>query len=390
MGLPIVWVRPAIAQTGGVPSRPVLTNFARLPDHAFQFHLAGEPDRTFSVQISMNLAEWVTLFFTNAPTGLVDFIDSQPAFERRFYRGKAFFPNPVAYTNYHGWSNSIVLNNGIVEALIVPTIGRIMQFRFIGEEGPFWENRSLDGQNPDPESGTWKNFGGDKTWPAPQSDWPNFAGRGWPPPKAFDSMSVTAGVATGVVTLTSPVDPGYGIRTRRRIELHPEEPVMRVTTTYEKISGATNRVSVWVITQLNDPSRVFIPAAQSSLFPQGYILQSDSPPSGLIVTNGLISLTRDRVTGHKIGSDAGTLLWVGQSVSLRIDSPRVEGEDYADNGSSAEVYTNPNPEAYVELELLGPLQILKAGEQIERTSSFTLVHRTEATAEAEARKILGR
>ena len=108
------------------------------------------------------------------------------------------------------------------------------------------------------------------------------------------------------------------------------------------------------------------------------------------MTNGLISLTRDTVTGHKIGSDAGTLLWVGQSVSLRIDSPRVEGEDYPDNGSSGEVYTNPNPEAYVELEFLGPLQMLKAGEQIERTSSFTLVRRTEATAEAEARKILGR
>src|SRR2546427_667400 len=98
--LSIVWSRPASAQTGGPVSRPVLTNFARLPNDGFRFHLAGEPDRTFSVQTSMNLTEWTTVFFTNSPDGIVDFSDSQADRERRFYRAKAFFPNPVVYTNY--------------------------------------------------------------------------------------------------------------------------------------------------------------------------------------------------------------------------------------------------------------------------------------------------
>src|SRR6266536_3501346 len=84
-------------------------------------------------------------------------------------------PGPVGFiihTNYHGWSNSILVSNGRVEAMIVPAIGRVMQFRFAGEEdGPFWENRVLDGRKPEPESKEWGNFGGDKTWPAPQADW---------------------------------------------------------------------------------------------------------------------------------------------------------------------------------------------------------------------------
>src|SRR5436853_5292704 len=97
----------------------------------------------------------------------------------------------VKRANYHQWPDSLILSNGRVEAVIVPAIGRVMQFRFAGEEdGPFWENRALDGIKPEPESKEWGNFGGDKTWPAPQSDWPKLTSRAWPPPVAFDSMPV--------------------------------------------------------------------------------------------------------------------------------------------------------------------------------------------------------
>src|SRR5467141_1441152 len=88
---------------------------------------------------------------------------------------------PVGFlmrTNYHGWADSILVSNGRVEAVIVPAIGRVMQFRFAGEEdGPFWENRAMEGKAPDSESKEWSNFGGDKTWPAPQSDWPKMMPR---------------------------------------------------------------------------------------------------------------------------------------------------------------------------------------------------------------------
>src|SRR5256885_1581567 len=160
----------------------------------------------------------------------------------------------VARTNYHEWPDSILLSNGRVEAVIVPAIGRVMQFRFAGEEdGPFWENRTLDGIKPEPESKEWGNFGGDKTWPAPQSDWPKLTPRAWPPPVAFDSMPVRATVDGFVAKLVSAVDPHYGIRVYREITLALNRPVMTITTTYEKVSGQPFRVGVWVITQLKDP-----------------------------------------------------------------------------------------------------------------------------------------
>src|SRR6266542_1679446 len=62
--------------------------------------------------------------------------------------------DPVGFlirTNYHGWTNSILVSNGRVEAVIVPAIGRVVQFRLAGaEDGPFWENRALGGTKPEP------------------------------------------------------------------------------------------------------------------------------------------------------------------------------------------------------------------------------------------------
>ena len=166
----------------------------------------------------------------------------------------------IANTNYLGWKNAIVIANRKVEAIIVPTVGRIMQFRFIGEDGVFWENRELSGQKPDPKSTQWGNFGGDKSWPSPQSDWPRQSPRAWPPPVAFDSMPVSAAVQGHSVVLTSEVDPDYGIQVQRIVELDPDRPTMRIATTFEKVQGEPVKVGVWVVTQLKEPVAVYVPA----------------------------------------------------------------------------------------------------------------------------------
>jgi len=299
---------------------------------------------------------------------------------------------PVGFlvrTNYRGWADSILVSNGRVEAVIVPAIGRVMQFRFAGEEdGPFWENRTLDGIKPEPESKEWGNFGGDKSWPAPQTDWPKLTPRAWPPPAAFDSMPVRATVDGFLVNLTSAVDPHYGIRVRREISLAISRPVMTITTTFEKVSGHAFRAGVWVITQLKEPVIAYASLPESEQFQAGYLPQSDEPPANLKIEDGLLSLTRDPKKSHKIGTDAGALFWVGKGAILRIDSPRHLSETYPDDGCSAEIYTNPNPLAYVELEMLGPLTKMVVGDKITRTSTYTLLRRTEVDPDLELRKLL--
>ncbi len=288
-----------------------------------------------------------------------------------------------------GWKEAVIVRSREVEAVIVPSVGRVMQFRFRGEgSGPFWENEGLVGGVPDAEAKEWRNFGGDKTWPAPQGDWPGVVGRAWPPPRAFDAMAVEAVVRGDWVELVSPVDPQYGIRTRREVRLEPGRPVMTIRTIYEKVEGEPRKVSVWVITQLRDPAAVFVPLPGRSIFPEGYVRQSKELPANLRRSEGGLWMTRGPKTATKIGTDAGRLLWIGEREALLIDSPREAQGVYPDQGSSAEVYTNPDPAAYVELEMLGPLRELKRGDRIERVNRYTLFRRREKTVEAEARRIL--
>jgi hypothetical protein len=283
----------------------------------------------------------------------------------------------VQKIRYQEWADSLVLGNGKVEAVIVPAIGRVMQFRFVGEqEGPFWENADLFGKSPDHRSKTWGNFGGDKTWPAPQSDWPKITPRSWPPPQAFDSMPVTAEIRltpqTKMVELISAVDPHYGIRTRRLVVLDYKRPQMTITTTYEKVEGDPVTVGVWIITQLKDPQAVHILLPKNPIFAEGYTKQSKQLPAELKRQGRLLSLKRDPKVSTKIGTDASSLLWIGEKYTLRIDSPRATKETYPDQGSSAEVYTNLDPLKYVELEMLGPLKTIKVGDRIEHANTYTL------------------
>ena len=290
----------------------------------------------------------------------------------------------IRFTNYHGWTNSIVMQNRLAEVVIVPAIGRIMQFRFIDQpDGPFWENAGMYGVQP--SSTSWDtpgSFGGDKVWPSPQT-W------SWPPPRGFDSMNFAAGITNGVVTLTGPVDASLGTRVVRRITLHPTEPILRISSTFEKVSGDASRIGVWGVTQLKEGQSVFMPVPKNSVFPTGYTAIGDVP-WGLVVTNGLVSLSRDPDASSKVGNDAGALLWVGTNSMLLMESPRISGvaeTEYPDSGCSAEIYTNPNPTSYLEMELLAPLATLGGGNTSEMTVVYSLFRRTQPTALQEAMKV---
>ena len=159
--------------------------------------------------------------------------------------------------DFRGWQ-ALVLRNRQLEAVVVPAIGRIVALRLLrdGARGadPFWLHPKL-GRDLAPDDNGWINFGGDKAWPAPQSDWQRIAGRAWPPPVTFDARPYAAEVVgSSTVRMTSQVDPAYGMRVRRDIQLAGDE--MIVDTTYEKLAGAPVRAAVWTITQLTSPDRI--------------------------------------------------------------------------------------------------------------------------------------
>ncbi|HTI71094.1 MAG TPA: DUF4380 domain-containing protein [Candidatus Limnocylindria bacterium] len=287
--------------------------------------------------------------------------------------------------NHAGWADALWLENGTVEAVIVPSIGRIMQFRFKGGEDVFWENPVKQGKAM--VSNAWAtpgSFGGDKTWPAPQSKW------NWPPPDIFDAAPLKAEIKGETVVLRSPVSPRFGIKTERRVHLHPTAAEMTIETTYVKTQGDPVEVGVWVITQVVDPEIACLPVPKNSKFATGLTSEWGDPTkmAGVKAADGYATITRLAAAPRKIGNDAESIAWVGKQTVLRIDSPRIPGATYPDDGCSSEIYTNNDPAKYIEMEMVGPLSTMKVGDRLSSTNTYRLFHRTEADPEKAAREAL--
>ncbi|MDR3727111.1 MAG: hypothetical protein P4K86_08730 [Terracidiphilus sp.] len=289
---------------------------------------------------------------------------------------------------YHGWPDCFKIQNGFVEAIVIPAVGRVMQLRLLGDAaGTFWENRALDGQLHPQIQNQWLNFGGDKCWPAPQADWPQLQGRDWPPPAGFDARPMDAAVTEYGVELSSPADSSYGIQVVRHVELEIGRPVLRIRTEFRKVIGSPVRVGIWTIAQMQNPERACMHLPVQSNFAAGYVHLREAEPAGLKIGDGILSLGRHPSELVKIGSDAHSLAWVGATCSVRIDAEQGPGE-YPEGGCVTQIYTNPEPLQYVELETLGPLANMSIGNRIERTTLYTVFFRTMPNPEAEARKIL--
>jgi hypothetical protein len=291
--------------------------------------------------------------------------------------------------SWRGWPDCFQIENGLIEAVIVPCIGRVMQLRLLDDPvGALWRNLALEGQRHDPPVDLllpreWLNFGGDKCWPAPQSSWPKVQGRHWPPPNGFDSQPMKAVAADNSVVLTSFIDASFGIQMVRHVELDPGLPVMRIRTEFRKLTGSPVSVSVWTITQMRAPERISIQLPPQSKFVKGYVHLTGAQPADLRIDGSILLFARHRRELVKIGSDGISMAWVGENCVVRIDAEPGPGE-YPDGGCVTQVYTNPDPLAYVELETLGPLTAMSIGNRIERTAVYTVSPRSTSDPEAEA------
>jgi hypothetical protein len=285
--------------------------------------------------------------------------------------------NPAG--QWQGWQ-AHVLRNPVAEVIVVPAIGRVMQFRLLdGQEpsGAFWSHPTL-GPALTPDENGWINFGGDKAWPAPQKEWEATVGRGWPPPATFDAVAHAASVEGDAVVMTSPVDPAYGIRVRRKIALHPSKAEMSIETTYEKVQGAPVRIAVWTITQLAPPAAMTVTLPEPSALAGGFRSLLPAPPRNLSVRGRELTIERDTEAKTMIATDGDRLTWRSDGpealvVTVANETPARPGSVWSE-GAHSQIYTSPDgAQAYVELELLGPLHDLAPGQSASLTSRYTLV-----------------
>jgi len=316
-------------------------------------------------------------------------------------RNKTGFPGAtVAATVFRGW-NALRLANGLVEAGIVPEIGgRVMAFN-LGDYVFLWVNPALEGQLFSPEEnqgdgslGAWKNYGGAKTWPAPQG-WSSDDEWHGPPDPVLDTGRYTVEVAAerggaATVRLKSPADPRTGVSITRQFTLRPNQARAVLHLEMKNESDRPRRWALWEVVQVdatrrtdlgethNDQAWVYVPANPESVFPGGYhvIFGADDNPQWQRMGGLIAAQYRYQVGKIAVDSRAGWVAFVNQASGFAFIQrfQYLPGEPYPDGGATVECWTTGlgapvgnldyarNPQYHLEAEVLGPLRLMQPGE----------------------------
>ena len=295
-----------------------------------------------------------------------------------------------------GWE-AFRLSNEYIAAVCVPEIGgRMMQFSLDGRDCLFM-NPDLLGKRFTYEEhagdGTilnWKNYGGDKTWPAPQGwdgegQWPG------PPDPVLDSGRYdryrAESFRDAAIVMTSPHDERSGLQIERKIGLERGSSRLTLDLSFYNFSMREVRWAIWDVAQLHcataagEPSAdcwLYIPVDAARTPAYDVMFGDNNAQYQLDAGDGLLAVRYMGMVG-KIGvhSPAGWIAFCDGSddFALVMQFPYDAEAEYPDNGATVECWTEApdapspipikSPGHILEAEILGPLTTMQLGESAE-------------------------
>ncbi|MEV4143028.1 DUF4380 domain-containing protein [Amycolatopsis sp. NPDC049691] len=265
------------------------------------------------------------------------------------------------------------LRRGDLRLGLVPELGgRLLSVRYRDTELLWRNEKLLDddlGGEYAPNSGRmgdWVNYGGDKTWPAPQGwagpdQWPG------PPDPVLDSGPYAAVVDGDTVTMTSAPDPRTGLRFTRAITILDDGYELRLTAA--NTADRPVRWALWNVTQLPGGGTVIAGLRRPDVVA---LVAGTGTPEYTVDGDRLVVPPQDVVGKLGVPGSAGWVSYGPLTLSFAVDP----AGEYPDEGSPLEIWLehplpapleelgNLDPPArIVELEVLGPLTTLGPGEK---------------------------
>ncbi|MEO6907837.1 MAG: DUF4380 domain-containing protein [Abditibacteriaceae bacterium] len=255
-------------------------------------------------------------------------------------------------------------NNGITTATVVPSLGRVMTF---GSSDKSTFNWLWNNQSPH-KNQVWQNWGGSKTWLAPQSDWPQLVGAKWPPDPTWNKVIKSEVQTGGFLKTTGAVSPYSGIRINK-LYGHDESGSFFIRQTAEKINGKPLQMALWSVTQINPPDAVFFLLKPKSTFSESTSQLQGHPTPQFQQKGDLACYIPSDQAASKIGISTTTpvlaALHQNQLFVLRAkpqDAVYPDASAAFTKGFPIEIFDSGTmPQRYLELEFYSPLQIFRPG-----------------------------
>lgn len=303
---------------------------------------------------------------------------------------------PIPFRGWSGWR----LANEFIQLIAVPEIGGRVMACDLGSHSFLFVDPDLAGKlfsaeenQGDGSLAAWKNYGGDKTWPAPQG-WDTEEQWHGPPDPILDTGRYTvdeiyARTDQAAIAMTSPPDPRTGVQITRRFTLVPGSSRVQVDLVFRNISARRIRWSIWDVVQLNagrtlpgggsthDPScTVTAPVAPNRRFARGFnVMFGADDNRQWQVADGLFRAEYRWAIG-KVGLDsrAGWIAFHhGSEQAAFVERfAYVPGAEYPDDGATVECWTVGAGKVanldyadsgiyLMETEVLGPLTAIEPG-----------------------------
>jgi hypothetical protein len=235
-------------------------------------------------------------------------------------------------------------------------------------------------------SAAWKNWGGYKTWPAPQDKW------GGPPDPKGSQLEGGRWVGritkprgeVGEVELTSPNDSGVtGLQITRHVKLYVGTTRLQVEETFKNTSARTIEWSIWNITQVpgtlapegrpDQGALIYFPVNPKSKFKGGFRqIVEGGADQWRVLEGDLLEIAYKHEQG-KIGADSygGWMAYVDGGkhwAYVKTYTPH-PGADYPDLGCSVEIWAAGDL-PYCEMETLTPMHKLAPGATASATEDW--------------------
>lgn len=296
---------------------------------------------------------------------------------------------------YHGWENAYELQNGVLRLIVTADVGpRILHFAHYDSENTL--HIVKDDLTSAIQETHFRLYGGHRLWRAPED----------PSVTYFpDNRPVDVEVTPTEVTFSAPTEPG-GLQKQFSIALNDDSASI-IHRFFNHGTAQISNIALWAITMLRAGGFGLIPVAEPRahteyLLPTQHLVlwgYTDLSDTRWLFAPEFIGFYQDenKTRPQKIGHAAPSLPmpWLAYIHPLtgtfikRVATPMPVNSLFPDNGARVELFSN---EDMLELETLGPLQVLEPGESIEHVEQWQHIPAEKALPQNrdDARELLAR